>query len=248
MRRVPKIVELKCCECGRRYRGRRDRLAVCSDKCRRKRRRKLRPQTFKRCEQCRELFRPVDRLNVKFCSWECSTENKNGRPSIWKGKRRPSLDRARIGTCLTCGDEFRATGDFKDRRQIYCSHRCYLVNRRVSHFENDVFLFLAMRGVVCDRGVRAGKWTFDGQVVGTNILIEADGSYWHSLPEIVERDQRKDAWCPSNGYFLVRIAEEAFAANPEAACVAVLAPREAQPAPVAAEGEETGNLAAPTPL
>ena len=42
-----------------------------------------------------------------------------------KGEVRPDLQKARIGICLVCGEEFRAVKDFKDHKQKYCSRECW---------------------------------------------------------------------------------------------------------------------------
>lgn len=41
-----------------------------------------------------------------------------------------------------------------------------------------------------------------------NIGIEYDGSYWHSLPDMIERDKKKDEICKEKGIFLIRIQEK----------------------------------------
>ena len=42
-----------------------------------------------------------------------------------KGSINPHLYKARIGNCRVCNKEFRATKDFKERKQVYCSKSCY---------------------------------------------------------------------------------------------------------------------------
>ena len=42
-----------------------------------------------------------------------------------KGRKYPHLRKARIGTCLVCGKEFRAINDFKEYKQKYCSKECW---------------------------------------------------------------------------------------------------------------------------
>lgn len=44
-----------------------------------------------------------------------------------KGEKRPDLWKARIGLCLICNSEFRAVKDFKDRKQKYCSKKCWSI-------------------------------------------------------------------------------------------------------------------------
>ncbi len=41
-----------------------------------------------------------------------------------KGSINPHLYKARVGNCLFCNKEYRATKDFKERKQKYCSLEC----------------------------------------------------------------------------------------------------------------------------
>lgn len=182
----------------------------------------LRPQTFKNCLHCENKFGPVKRLAVKYCSRECKKKSQKGQASKLKGRSRPNLYRARVGNCLTCGAEYRAVGDFAGKAQVYCSHRCYLKNRRVSLFEVSVMDHLQSRGVKIDRSYKAGRWTFDGRISETKILIEADGCFWHSSPEVISRDARKDVWCKESGYELFRVKEKEYHRDPEKTCDVII--------------------------
>jgi very-short-patch-repair endonuclease len=39
------------------------------------------------------------------------------------------------------------------------------------------------------------------------MIIEADGEYWHSRPERIERDERLTAFAAERGYPLLRLGE-----------------------------------------
>jgi very-short-patch-repair endonuclease len=65
--------------------------------------------------------------------------------------------------------------------------------------------------------VKLGRWVFDAAIQGTPILIEINGDYWHQLPEVVTRDQKKREWCHKRGYTLIVIAEDVWRAGPEQA-------------------------------
>ena len=43
--------------------------------------------------------------------------------------------------------------------------------------------------------------------------IEYDGDYWHSLPEMVKRDHKKDEICQQRGIRLIRIKESDWLSN-----------------------------------
>lgn len=63
--------------------------------------------------------------------------------------------------------------------------------------------------------VKFNTWVFDGAVNGTRLLIEIHGDYWHSRPEVQERDERKQEWADQNGYFILTIWEADYQRDPE---------------------------------
>lgn len=52
-----------------------------------------------------------------------------------------------------------------------------------------------------------GKWCVDFLIASHNLVIECDGTYWHSLPEIVQKDQEKNKAILDAGYKLLRLPE-----------------------------------------
>jgi len=122
-------IERECLECGSKYLGMRRLLPICSEKCRKTRGLRIRPQTFKKCEICNKEFGPVDHLGIRFCSRKCGYIGRKGDGK--KGKHYPHLQRAKIKECMACGKEFRAIHDENGRcggkrfyKQQYCSLKC----------------------------------------------------------------------------------------------------------------------------
>lgn len=108
-----------------------------------------RTRTELTCQQCGKKFYPKGgSLKQKNCSRECSNKSLVGRTSKKKGVEYPHLRRARIGTCIVCGKEFRATKDFNGakvtRVQKYCNKECW-ENR--GHRENKTFVCIACKKV-----------------------------------------------------------------------------------------------------
>lgn len=185
------------------------------------------PKTTLVCKQCGKEHQP-DHLSRQFCSRACKGVASRNKATAKRGKKFPEQRRAAVRGCLTCGTQFPAVKDTRRVQQIYCSHRCYLSNRRVSHFENRVMAFLESAGVAIDRTVKLGGWTFDGRISGSAILIEADGEYWHSSDKVRDRDRRKNEWCEANGFTLYRVLELAFYRDPQAATDVILKRAEAE--------------------
>jgi len=47
----------------------------------------------------------------------------------------------------------------------------------------------------------------DFYIPGLNLIIECDGSYWHSLPKIQVRDKKKDTFARDCGFKMLRLSE-----------------------------------------
>lgn len=112
-----------------------------------------------------------------------------------------------------------------ENRGSFCSRAClgsYTIQHhsRVSVGEIELGRLLAEAGLRIEPSARIGKWIVDFRVGG--IVVEYDGDYWHSLPDMIHRDKRKDRDLRKRGYDVVRIKEGNFARDPEAAVAAVL--------------------------
>lgn len=52
-----------------------------------------------------------------------------------------------------------------------------------------------------------GLYVVDALIPGAKIVLECDGDYWHRLPEIQERDKRKDKYLAARRYHVLRFRE-----------------------------------------
>jgi len=85
---------------------------------------------------------------------------------------------------------------------------------RETTIESLVYAELERRGVTfVKQQVVDGLWVVDALVPGARVVIECDGEYWHSRPEMVARDHRKDAYLTSRGYQVLRFPESAINAD-----------------------------------
>jgi very-short-patch-repair endonuclease len=62
----------------------------------------------------------------------------------------------------------------------------------------------------------------DFYIPSRNLIIEADGEYWHSKPEVKDRDRRRDGWLRSKGYKLIRLSETIIKTDPLTAVTTAL--------------------------
>ena len=73
---------------------------------------------------------------------------------------------------------------------------------------------LERRGVTfVKQQVIDGLWVADALIPGARVVIECDGEYWHSRPEMQERDRKKDRYLESRGYKVLRLPEAAIRAD-----------------------------------
>lgn len=87
---------------------------------------------------------------------------------------------------------------------------------------------LESAGLTIERQARRGRWTFDGAIVGSVLLVEADGTFWHSSDQVKARDARKDAWATSQGFVVLRVPEREYRSDPVAALSVILRRAEAE--------------------
>ena len=55
-------------------------------------------------------------------------------------------------------------------------------------------------------------------LLDNNIVIECDGIYWHTKPEVMERDKRKNEHLKQEGYTMFRFTDREILADVES-CV-----------------------------
>lgn len=93
----------------------------------------MRTRTQLTCITCKEAFYPKGgHLKQLNCSKTCALKyiNRNGSPK--KGKKYPHLQRAEVKECLVCGKQFRGVHDYKERKQKYCSKKCWSIRGTVT--------------------------------------------------------------------------------------------------------------------
>lgn len=207
-----------CFACGKSFVGSAGTKA-CSPECAST----FRPKTFNQCVNCGDTFGPVDRFSRMYCSNKCKYESIKGKHTPWnKGISVPQLWRAKIKNCLMCGSQFRAVADYKDKKQIYCSHNCYLKNRKVSIPEIMAGEWLKSHNVPFEHQKKIGRWSFDYFINDIGLVVEIDGAFWHSSPIAIGRDRRKDAAITEMGLEIIRVDAESVRVDPSSALGAVI--------------------------
>jgi very-short-patch-repair endonuclease len=175
------------------------------------------------CQVCNIQFSVVASRPGLYCSRAClGTAN---------GKRQEGRDPSKRTTtaCLECGAAFEALLSLGDRRK-FCSRPCnalwHMRRRRIlrpTSIELALKTGLALVGVATVPEVRIGRFLVDLAIPAAKIAIEADGSYWHSLRGMAERDARKDAALSAAGWRVLRFGEDQINTDVASCVAAVLA-------------------------
>ena len=75
---------------------------------------------------------------------------------------------------------------------------------KVLNILNKMNILYKRQYSICENNI---KRFYDFKIENTNILIECDGDYWHSLPEAIINDKFKDELALKNNYKLLRFKE-----------------------------------------
>lgn len=181
---------------------------------------KGRTATFN-CEVCGQVTeRWLGRMNregrkSRYCSRACADEAKRR----VTGADHPLYTQV-ARTCEWCGAAFTAKpAVVKNGGARYCSRNCLgaaksaMQGGRSSSIEDIVAAALTDVSVTYTRQARIGRWSVDFLLPGSLIVVECDGIYWHSLPDVVARDRRKDVDLSSRGFLVVRLDEREIRSN-----------------------------------
>lgn len=190
--------------------------------------------TRKVCEFCSATFE-TEREEARFCSQRCATkdDSRQGRVLVYCDgcgalveKQKCKVNAAassfcsaacravwRASTkavqCRGCGAPFRV-GSGDARPQTFCTKPCYqqwLHMQTSSKLEQRVGASLGARGIAVAPQFPLCGFIYDYVVEDRRVLLEVDGTYWHSLPRAKDRDRAKDIVAYRNGWRLLRVAE-----------------------------------------
>ena len=74
--------------------------------------------------------------------------------------------------------------------------------------EKKVYEELKVRGLLFEKQkLINGRFLVDAFIPSFNLVIEADGGYWHSLPRVIKKDKAENAYLTKCGYNLLRLTE-----------------------------------------
>ena len=160
----------------------------------------------KTCEWCKQPFEaePWNADKRIWCSQDCCNESRRNTT----GKDHPYYKpKVRIA-CEVCGTVRYVKPSLVSRFRA-CSKRCAgsLANHRSSSLETATKAALDIMGEVYEAQARFEWYSVDFYIPSRRLVIECDGSYWHSLPKQVRLDKSKDTYLRNRGYTIVRLEE-----------------------------------------
>ncbi len=210
--------QLTCNFCGKKFFVQKYRIDVaqyCSRECANKAQRLTTGENHplwggrdsRMCPKCKKVFTIYPNSPQHFCSQECAGIARN-RVTI---------------SCAHCEKEFTTTPTLLKRGRRFCSRHCMFAYKGQSSIEKLLAKELRQRGIDFEHQyhIENGNpkgWWIDFAFPDHKLAIEADGNYWHSIPEIIEKDARKDANLQSQGWTILRFTGDEIRESP-AACV-----------------------------
>lgn len=177
------------------------------------------PTATIKCETCGKEFEVENRRKgeARFCSRECL--------HVWMktitGEEHWHY-RLVNRVCMNCGKEFKCKpAKIKYGEGKFCSRNCqgaYFVAHAKTEqtaIEKVVASVLDELGVTYETQKVFGHFVCDFYIPSVNLVIEADGDYWHNKPEVKKRDRMKNYFLMVKvGLKLLRLWEHEIKQNP----------------------------------
>ena len=168
----------------------------------------------KQCLTCNQLFvANLYRLKEgcdKYCSKKCFYE--------WQTKYKTFKIRTARDKylCRVCNKEFIKAACLRKHNVKYCSVKCGNIDKlkNMSHkdtsIEKKIETLLIKHGISYEKQKPIKTFTIADFFIAPNILIYADGDYWHSLSAAKARDTRNNKLLFELGYTVKRFSENAI--------------------------------------
>jgi len=179
----------------------------CSEACQREHKK---PRII--CEVCGKERRVTPTQlaeGARFCSWWCARKVLN--------KPRP------IVVCEQCGKQCAVPPSRVKQGMRFCSHSCRTIwtlthddHARPTSIEVILYKLLDELELVYipQYAIPAAGTVADAYLPDLNMVLYADGDYWHGLPKTSARDKRQNKKLAELGYRVHRMSEKDLRADP----------------------------------
>ena len=164
-------------------------------------------RTCQHCDKPFEIYPSwLQNGDGKFCSKECG----------YKGRTMPQRTEHISRPCRQCKKIMDLMPYQSEQR--FCSQTCAYKYRGPTDIEEIIMYELNARQVAYEFQYSINRYTVDFAFPAHKLVVEADGVYWHSLPDVKEKDRRKNAALTQYGWTVLRFTGDAIRAS-AAACV-----------------------------
>lgn len=168
----------------------------------------------KLCHSC-NLHKPMAQniVEKKTATWKknFSKGKFSMQNSYWKGRSRKEQWTIEARLKLSKTNKLRALSESQKKhfkRIGILSHLAQSFHSPTS-IERKVYEALDEMGITFKRQYPIGNiFLVDAYIPNLNLVIEADGDYWHSLPKSIIKDKSKNTYLQSHGYNLLRLTEK----------------------------------------
>lgn len=132
-----------------------------------------------------------------------SVEHRKNISKALKGKHRSKEQRRKLS------EIHRGIPISKEQKEKMLKGRQrFFLSKQPTSIEKKVYEELKDRGLLFEtQKLINGKFIVDAYIPSLNLIIEADGDYWHSLPKIVKKDKAENAYLTKCGFDLLRLSE-----------------------------------------
>lgn len=173
------------------------------------------PAVQRTCEQCGKAFEikpsALNRSGYtmgRFCSRACQVEHKRH----IRGEAHPLRVQYVQLTCQWCGKTYELKPSIA-KTSKFCSRHCQgawsakNMSRKETTIEAAIRSLLDQMGVTYIQECPIDFYTCDFVIESSRLVIECDGTYWHSIDKVFRRDKKKDKLLTSKGYRVLRLPE-----------------------------------------
>lgn len=155
----------------------------------------------RKCLVCKKVLTRKQILeNRKFCSWDCVKKHRKQNGTWNKGLKGYNAGHKNY------------VKDLKKRREYALLGRQALDrSKEPTNIEKIVYDYLEKKGIVFEKQKLINKrFLVDAYIPSLNLIIEADGEYWHNLDKIKRKDKAENAYLKKCGFDLIRLKESAI--------------------------------------
>ena len=160
------------------------------------------------CLVCKKQFEVKPALiRIKYCSRACFGISQRGRMSPMKGKKLSESRKEQIRQFMIKRNST-PEGRQSASRAGKLGARAFYKNKPTS-IEKTLYDYLLLKEILFEKQkIINGKFVVDAYIPSLNLVIEADGKYWHGLDNVRKKDKAENAYLFKCGYKMIRLGED----------------------------------------